>query len=413
MMYRLMVIDDEYLVRLGIRETINWAEHGIEIVGEATNGQEGLDLAKRLMPDVIISDVRMPVMDGLELIQKINEEKLDTIVIMLSGYKDFDYAKETLESGAFSYLLKPIDNLKLVEGVLKAIDKLNQRRNEVKKAQQLDQELPLLKEAIIQSLFSGGSVGDLKDKIALCHISIPARGYVIFGRIDDVESFIEKALVKKACDDLFGIIAGELTSKGITFLQQNTFNSFAFITGNALDTNGYYSLLDRCLKVYEETHEEIVSLGLSEMYQNINDIYERYTKAREYSRNKLFFNLNTLSTKDSNCQKYRRVVVEALKYISLNYQDDISIRDVSEALMVSESQLMHVFKEDFGKTFNECLTDYRIRLAGKLLLSEKYRVYEIASMVGIPDAKYFSQVFRKVTGLAPGDYVLKYKRAAA
>jgi two-component system response regulator YesN len=180
-----------------------------------------------------------------------------------------------------------------------------------------------------------------------------------------------------------------------------------------MDATGYANLLDRCFKVYEESHEEIVSLGLSERYEKVNDIYERYTKAREYARNKLFLNLNTLSTKDNNYQKYRRVVVEALKYISGNYQDDISIRDVSEALMVSESQLMHVFKEDFGKTFNECLTDYRIRIACKLLLSEKYRVYEIASMAGIPDAKYFSQVFRKVTGLTPGDYVLKYKRAAA
>ena len=148
-MYKMIIVDDEYLVRYGIEQTINWGDLGIEIVGDAKNGKEGLALALAKKPDIIISDVRMPLMDGLDFVKAIKDYALDTVIIMLSGYKDFEYAKETLENGAFSYLLKPIDNQEFIDVVLKGIEELNNRRIAQKTLSQIEQDKHMIAESIL------------------------------------------------------------------------------------------------------------------------------------------------------------------------------------------------------------------------------------------------------------------------
>lgn len=127
-MYKMIVVDDEYLVRTGITETIDWNKYDIEIVDTAQNGKVGLEKIELHHPDIIISDIKMPVMDGLQLVEALYERNYDGIIIMLSGYNDFEYAKGTLERGVFKYLLKPIDNDELIDIVVKAREKLKKRR---------------------------------------------------------------------------------------------------------------------------------------------------------------------------------------------------------------------------------------------------------------------------------------------
>src|SRR5690554_3429419 len=98
-MYKVLIIDDEYLVRVGLKDTIDWASFGAEIVGEATNGKQGFQLALQLQPDLIITDVKMPVMNGVELASKLKQHNFQGRVIVLSGYSDFEYARSTFESG--------------------------------------------------------------------------------------------------------------------------------------------------------------------------------------------------------------------------------------------------------------------------------------------------------------------------
>lgn len=119
-MWKMMIIDDEYFVRMGIRETIDWAVHGVEIVGEADNGTQGLELACRLKPDIIITDIRMPGMNGLDFMRCCREKGLHSRIIVLSAHEEFNYAKTALQQGASDYLLKPVLNEQLIEAVLKA-----------------------------------------------------------------------------------------------------------------------------------------------------------------------------------------------------------------------------------------------------------------------------------------------------
>lgn len=104
---RVLVVDDEYIMRQGIKHLINWDKEGFLIVGEAINGEEALLKVEELKPQIVVMDVVMPVMDGVELTKKIHDKHPEIQIIVLSGFDDFWYVKETLKNGAMDYILKP------------------------------------------------------------------------------------------------------------------------------------------------------------------------------------------------------------------------------------------------------------------------------------------------------------------
>ncbi|AOY74632.1 response regulator transcription factor [Clostridium formicaceticum] len=105
-MIKVLIADDEILVRIGLKSTIDWETEGYELVGEAQNGQEAVALFEQYDPDILMTDIKMPVMDGIELIKTLKERKPDLKCIILSHYNDFEYAQEALNSGANRYILK-------------------------------------------------------------------------------------------------------------------------------------------------------------------------------------------------------------------------------------------------------------------------------------------------------------------
>lgn len=121
-MLRLMVVDDEPIVRRGIRESIDWAAHGVSIVAEAGDGETATRLVAEAMPDVVIADVRMPLCNGLEFAGRIRRRFPSVKVVILSGYADFQYAQQALRLGAEDYLLKPVGAEELVRLVVRLRD---------------------------------------------------------------------------------------------------------------------------------------------------------------------------------------------------------------------------------------------------------------------------------------------------
>ena len=104
-MIKLLVVDDEIWIRERISKEIPWESVQAEVVGTAEDGQEALEMAEELEPDIIITDIRMPGFDGIELLRELRKKSLDIKVILLSGYNDFSYAKEAIKYGAFDYIL--------------------------------------------------------------------------------------------------------------------------------------------------------------------------------------------------------------------------------------------------------------------------------------------------------------------
>ena len=104
---KILIVDDEYLLRQGIKYLVDWNKEGFDIIGEASNGKEALDFIEKLKPHIIISDIVMPIMDGVDL-AKIAKTKYPEIqIVILSGYSDFNYVKDTFKLGVNDYILKP------------------------------------------------------------------------------------------------------------------------------------------------------------------------------------------------------------------------------------------------------------------------------------------------------------------
>ncbi len=120
-MYKILICDDNPLIRRSISDTINWTALGCEVVGTAENGLDAWALIKALSPDIIISDIKMPALTGIQLIEKITVEGITAKVIFITGFQEFEYARKAIHYGAVEYLLKPIKNDDLIQAVQKAL----------------------------------------------------------------------------------------------------------------------------------------------------------------------------------------------------------------------------------------------------------------------------------------------------
>ena len=120
---RILIVEDEVMIREGLSNLIK-THTGHTVIGEACNGQEGLALAVRYRPELVITDIRMPVMDGLQMIEKFHEMNLFVHVVILSGYSEFEYAKKAIRFGVEDYLLKPLAAEDIVEVLERIRNKL-------------------------------------------------------------------------------------------------------------------------------------------------------------------------------------------------------------------------------------------------------------------------------------------------
>lgn len=158
-MMKMLVVEDEKILREGICKVGNWEEHGIRIAGTAENGQAALQQIEREKPDIILTDVVMPVMDGLELTRIVYERYTDVRVILLSGHEEFEYVKKAMEYHACDYLLKPARMEKLLEVVLRVKEEiLAERKKKADDAilkKKLEQSMPILREHFMNQLLNG------------------------------------------------------------------------------------------------------------------------------------------------------------------------------------------------------------------------------------------------------------------
>ncbi len=256
-MIKLIIADDEQLVRKGLVLTTDWNRYGCEVVGEASNGLEGYELIKKTKPSLVITDVRMPGLDGIRMIEQLKRDGIKSEFIVISGYSEFEYAKQALKLGVTDFLVKPIEDTELSEALTKACKIISEKE-----------------------------------------------------RIGKLESQIENA------DRMFLL--------------------FKEYTGGTGEGSHYVS--------------------------------------------------------------------RAIKYITANYKNDISIKTAADSLFISESYLSRLFKSEVGQTFGDYLTYYRIKMACKLLESPNVKIYSVANLIGYRDQRYFSVIFKKLVGLTPKEF---------
>ncbi|HOV62359.1 MAG TPA: response regulator [Spirochaetia bacterium] len=127
-MVQILLVEDEDMILKGLQYTVDWLSMDANIIAVAENGQVGLEKIREFHPDIVITDIKMPVMDGLEMIEHAMEEGIPFLPIVLTSYSDFTYAKESIRLQVFDYLLKPVDNVKLAELIRRATTHLEKER---------------------------------------------------------------------------------------------------------------------------------------------------------------------------------------------------------------------------------------------------------------------------------------------
>lgn len=155
-MEKLLIVDDEEIELDGMSKLINWNKYDFELVGTAINGQEGLELIREKHPDIVVTDIKMPVMDGLQLIAAVQAEGLDVQFVVLSGYGDYEYTSQAMQMGIRHYILKPCNENKIMPVLLKAREELLARRTAEQHTHEMEYQVhrmePIAREKMLRIL---------------------------------------------------------------------------------------------------------------------------------------------------------------------------------------------------------------------------------------------------------------------
>jgi two-component system, response regulator YesN len=167
-MLRILIVDDDKIIRKGLRTIIENDTLDFKVIGEATNGLRALEKIEEMNPDILITDIKMPVMDGIELINNITKKNIKLKTIVLSGYDDYKYVRETLKNGAVDYILKPVENKELIDLLKHLKNKIEEEKVQEENlhmySRKISESVFLLKEKFLSSLLKDSKAGELSTK---------------------------------------------------------------------------------------------------------------------------------------------------------------------------------------------------------------------------------------------------------
>jgi two-component system, response regulator YesN len=284
-LYKVFLVEDEVVIREGIRERIDWIANGFEFCGEAPDGEIALPLIKSLKPDILITDIKMPFMNGLELARIVHETMPEVRTVILSGHDEFEYAREAIKQGVVEYLLKPISPADLLDVLLKISRQFEKEAAEMERLKgiQESQYLPFQRDKLLMQLVLGGvsSMEALEKSIQL-KINLIARCYQII---------LIRAEFYKEQPDQFDYDQYEKAEQIITDVVNRESDVISFKKGlgetvvilkndsiNHLDQDCY--LLTEAVKeeVRQKTRSQI-SIGVSSPCERLGDLPRAFFEA--------------------------------------------------------------------------------------------------------------------------------------
>lgn len=384
-MYSILIIDDEPIVKIALRSILPWEEHGFFICGTASNGLEALSLIEKHHPDVIITDLKMPEMNGLELIRTLKENSYPGEILVLSNYEDFDSVRSALLLGAADYLLKiKIQSDTLLSCLNKTTEKLQKKERKTPSAEIFTPTRNDLLLSFFQSTCSLSSfiedhqetdLAFMKHTCAIC--------YVTFEKYLSNEAF--SISEKLLCDMILDAVQGVLQPH---ILVLNDFSALVIfsqkeLTASQVKVEQLIKKLYNRFTMYQSFAPDMHYQENLENYEEARSIYQNFT---------------------SNEGHYKDDVAKTLKYLEENYMHRLTLASISANVSLSSSYLCRVFKSEVGTSITSYLNNLRVRKAATLIKEGKFSLKEISAMVGIDDQLYFSRLFKKYMEISPSEY---------
>lgn len=343
-MLKALLVDDDHMVTTGLSKLIPWGELNATLIGEANNGKAALRFAEENRPDLIISDIRMPVMDGLELCRVISSTMFDTTVILLSAYEDFTYAQTALQYGVKDYILKPM-NWEKIDQLTGKIRAMSQR---------LEMRKQLYAEMTVQE-----NQKQLSDIIR-------------FGKEDELAAYLDTLFEKYSidCD-----MVKELSFKLAGFL-------FRFLS----DLNmGFDAVLQK-----EEVIGHLFSLkSMGELRDYTFGLYRDLLRGIDEKKH----------------IRAKNLAEEADRYINAQFTDPaMTVASVADRFHITANYLSILFRQAKGINISAYITGLRIARAKTLLKDRDLPISDICGQSGYFTARCFSRSFKKQEGMTPSEY---------
>jgi Response regulator containing CheY-like receiver domain and AraC-type DNA-binding domain len=346
-MYRLAVIDDEYIVVRGIEAIIRREKIDCEVVGAAYNGEDALTMLQETKPNVVITDIRIPKLDGLSLIEEAKDFLPDTYFIVISGFKEFEYAKRALSMGVIRYIEKPV-TIDKVKEVFAWIEKEELKKKAAAmwdNTGSLHDEIDRYTEQMLDSIINNDT-DMLRNHFKKFMMAI--RVYY-----PEINQFRMECL-QMLCmlSEFFGEIEkGNAWSSGICFSELNSKKSFDEI---------------------EKYAEKIISKIIGSIETQNNKVNHKDIKF-------------------------------VLEYIGSHYNQDIGLNELADQVQLNPAYLSILFKDEVGMSYIKYLTNLRIKKA-KEYLCEDYKVTQVSELVGYNNYRHFCDIFKKYVGQSPNEY---------
>lgn len=395
---KILIVDDEIITIKMLKTLIDWEKLGLELIGYANDGVQAYDILKNQKVDIILSDIRMANMNGIELIKKVSNLYEDVKFILMSAYADFEYAKEAMQLGCSNYILKPIDEIELEKTLRKVIEEIRGKEDKKRIVDSSIKKLQLFE--LYKYMKFGKNINSvLKD---VNSYKIDFNNYYIvliqqenssmndYMRVNSIELFhhkyIEKLLdeiivenyKKNYVDFLFDdescvLIVDRVKDEEITLMCKNIQNKF--LQEIEIKTKVFFSEKGKELSMLPILHEKLEK-----------DILEKLDE-------------NTYEEK-----KYSEAVEKCLKIIERDYDKNISLDEVTKEVAVSKNYFCHIFKKEMNMSIWNYLTKVRLEKAKELLRKSDMKSYEIAFKVGYDNPSYFSKIFKKIEKMTPNEY---------
>ncbi len=366
-MINVLVVDDDKLVRKGLISHMPWHVFNMQVVGEAKNGEKALEFLESNEVDLLLTDLAMPVMSGIELIRIVRSKLMDVHIVVLTLHQDFEYIQEALRLGAIDYIAKVQLEQENFEDVLRRIhDRIAQEKS-LRLPGNHAQSFYTEQKGNMDNKQLTNSRYDLNQEI---HPELEERLNTLTG------SWLTFNWIHQ--DELFDLQLEQLKE-----MKLSSSKLILFVHSVIMELNRIF--------------------GSMTSYQvNMPETFATWKETEEWLR---AVRANMLkATASSFSREVIGSIMMAVRIIQEEISEQLFAIDVAKRVNMSRSYFNHCFKEIVGRSFHEYVRNVRIESAKDYLLKTNKSIQWIAERSGYMDEKYFSRVFREQTGMTPSEY---------